>query len=138
MKLSSVSLSDGFIIDSSPPIMGEISLTNPFVIRDNEKQYFTHSRILVKWEKFSDIESDIKKYFICVGTAPGRCNTMPFVSVGNATRYNTTSLDLEHKTLYYISVKAANGAGLQSETASSSGLFVDKTGETIFCYSCLC
>ena len=89
-------------------------------------------QISVRWEKFSDTESGITEYFVCLGTAPGRCDTMAYTSVGNTTMYKTTHLALQHKSIYYVSVMAGNGAGLRSEAASSSGLFVDKTGKAIF------
>ena len=131
--MSSVSSSDGFILDSSPPIIGEISHKHPPVMIDNEKQFFTQSKISVAWTAFLDKESGIAEYLVCVGTAPGRCDTMSFTSVGRATSYSTTSLALRQKSSYYVSVMAVNGAALRSELATSSGVFVDKTGRTVCC-----
>lgn len=119
--------SDGFVVDSTPPIVGEIMhVENPPV--GESPEVFTDSEISVKWSGFSDMESEIEKYFVCVGTHPGECNIMSFADLGNATSCILQNQRLVHGETYFVSIKAENKAGLVSVNASSSGVTVDNTG----------
>lgn len=118
--------SDGFVVDSTPPIMGEIThVENP---PSEESSQFTDSEISVEWSGFLDKESGVKKYHLCVGTQPGECNVMNFTDVGNSTSYYSRDLQLVQGETYFVSIKAENRAGLTSDVKCSSGVAVDKTG----------
>lgn len=118
--------SDGFVVDSTPPIMGEVThVENPPL---EESSQFTNSEISVEWSGFLDKESGVKKYHLCVGTQPGECNVMNFTDVGNSTSYSSRHLQLVQGEMYFVSIKAENRAGLNSDVKSSSGVTADKTG----------
>lgn len=121
--------SDGFVVDSTPPIMGEIThVENPPL---EESSQFTSSEISVEWDGFLDKESGVQKYYLCIGTQPGGCNVMNFTDVGNSTSYSSRDLQLVQGETYFVSIKAENRAGLVGDVKSSTGVAVDKTGN--FC-----
>lgn len=120
--------SDGFVVDSTPPIMGEVIHVENRPPLEESSQTFTDSGISVEWSGFLDKESGVKKYHLCVGTQPGECNVMNFTDVGNSTSYTLQDLPLVQGEMYFVSIKAENRAGLTSDVKSSSGVAVDKTG----------
>ena len=119
-------LSDGFLVDSTPPIMGEITHVENPPLEDSSQ--FTSSEISVEWSGFLDKESGVGKYDLCVGTQPGECNVVNFTDVGNSTSYSSQDLQLLQGETYFVSIRAGNRAGLTSDVKSSDGVTVDKTG----------
>ena len=118
--------SDGFVIDSTPPVMGEsIHVENPPL---EESSQFTSSEISVEWSGFLDKESRVGKYYLCIGTQPRECNVMNFTDVGNCTSYSWQDLRLVQGETYFVSIRAENRAGLTSDVKSSDGVTVDETG----------
>lgn len=121
--------SDGFVVDSTPPLMGEIMYiesSNPIVKEAAEQ--FTHSLIAVNWNGFWDRESGIRAYYVCVGTRPGECNSKNITDVTDSTTYTFQDLRLVQSETYFVSVVAENRAGLTSDVKTSDGIVVDKTG----------
>ena len=124
--LASELSSDGFVVDSTPPVMGEVThVENPPL---EESSQFTSSGISVEWDGFFDKESGVRTYHLCIGTQPGECNVLNFTDVGNSSSYSYQDLQLVQGETYFISVKAKNRAGLVSDVMSSTGVAVDKTG----------
>ena len=68
-------------------------------------------------------------YEIGWGTQPGLDDVWEFQEIGNASRwyakFDNDGLERERK--FYITVKAINGAGLESEPMISNGIIVGKT-----------
>ena len=127
--LSTELYSDGFVIDSTPPLMGEIIyVQNSSPVVKEAEERFTHSKIAVQWKGFWDKESGIHASYVCIGTQPGECNIKNFTDVGNSTTYTFQDLPLVQGETYFVSVKAENGAGLTGDTETSAGIVVDKTG----------
>lgn len=121
---------DGFVIDSTPPFMGEIyHIGSSSPNFEGAQEQITHSLIAVKWNGFLDIESGVRSYYVCVGTQPGDCNSRNFTDVGNSTSYTFHDLPLVQGETYFVSVKAENRAGLTSDVKVSDGILVDKTGK---------
>jgi len=126
VALASELSSDGFVVDSTPPVMGEVThVENPPL---EESFQFTSSEISVEWNGFLDKESGIQMYHLCIGTQPGGCNVMNFTDVGNSSSYSSQGLQLVQGETYFVSIKAENRAGLVSDVKSSTGVSVDKTG----------
>ena len=129
---SSEMLSDGFVVDSTSPNIGEIiHVENP--PSEHGAQIFTHSKISVEWSGFLDQESGVENYHLCVGTQPSVCNVQNFLDVGNSTSYSRNDLLLIHGETYFVTVKAENSAGLISDARSSTGVVVDLTGNCCYC-----
>lgn len=127
--LSTELYSDGFVVDSTPPFLGEIAYIESSSPKgDRDVKQFAHSRIAVQWNGFWDKESGIRTFYVCVGTQAGKCNMRNFTEVRNSTTYTFQDLPLVQGETYFVSVKAENGAGLTSDTETSAGIVVDKTG----------
>jgi hypothetical protein len=60
-------------------------------------------------------------YWFSIGTAPGAIDVQGWINVGNTTNYTATGLSLVNNQLYYVNLKAENGAGLESAVTSSDG-----------------
>ena len=121
--------SDGFVLDSTPPFVGEINYlgsSNPIV--KEAAEHFTHSQIAVQWNGFWDKESGVRTTYVCVGTLPGDCNIKNFTDMRNSSTITFQDLLLIQGQTYFVSVKAENEAGLTSEVQTSDGIVVDKTG----------
>lgn len=124
--LASEKSSDGFVVDSTPPLMGEVThVENPPL---EESTHFTSSEISVEWNGFLDKESGVRTYHLCIGTQPGVCNVMNFTDVANSSSYSSQDLQLVQGETYFVSIKAENRASLVSDVKSSTGVAVDKTG----------
>ena len=124
--LASELSSDGFVVDSTPPVMGEVThVENPPL---EESSQFTSSGISVEWDGFFDKESGVRTYHLCIGTQPGECNVLNFTDVGNSSSYSYQDLQLVQGETYFVSIKAKNRAGLINDVISSTGVAVDKTG----------
>lgn len=132
--------SDGFVVDSTPPYMGEVSISGsmkPTLKETTEYVHFAHSPIAVQWNGFWDKESGVQMSYVCVGTEPGRCNSKNITYVGNSTTYAFQNLPLAQGETYFVSVVVENGAGLTSEVKTSDGIFIDKTGKNTNYYNIL-
>ena len=124
--LASELSSDGFVLDSTPPVMGEvIHVENP---PSETLSQFTSSEISVEWNGFLDKESGVQAYHLCIGNQPGGCNVLNFTDVGKSSSYSYQDLQLVQGETYFVSIKANNRAGLVSDVKSSTGVAVDKTG----------
>ena len=127
--LSTELYSDGFLVDSTPPLMGEIifsEILKPTL--DVTTEHFTHSLIAVQWNGFWDMESGVRISYVCVGTMPGECNSKNFTDVIESTTYTFQDLPLVQGETYFVSVKVENRAGLTSDVKTSDGIVIDKTG----------
>ena len=127
--LSSTSKSTNFVIDTTEPDVGEIIASNPLGVEYS----FISSSILARWSGFSDKESGIAEYFVCIGKEPGLCDLKESVSVGKATEYAWHDLNLNTTEEYFVSIKSMNNAGLFTDYTASDPLSVDITG--MFFYS---
>lgn len=128
--LSTELYSDGFLVDSTPPLIGEIiymESSSP-VVKEAE-ELFTDSLIAVQWNGFWDKESGLRTSYVCLGTQPGECNSKNFTDVRHSTTYTFQDLPLVQGETYFVSVKVENKAGLASDVKTSDGIVVDKTGK---------
>lgn len=111
--VSAVGSSDGIKIDSTPP-------SQPVVIDDGE---VTSSPDCLHFVVSStDAESGVVGYKYRIGTSPGANDVVPDTAVGNQSSITVCALHLQEGVRYYISVKAANGAGLESAFGTSDGI----------------
>ncbi|XP_022799532.1 uncharacterized protein LOC111337483 [Stylophora pistillata] len=123
--------SDGFVLDSTPPLMGEVFFaeTSKSTIEGVTK-YYARSLISAQWRGFWDKESDVHTSYVCLGTTSGECNTRNFTMVQNSTAYTFADLPFLQGETYFVSVKVENGAGLNSDIQTSEGILFDQTGPT--------
>ena len=127
--LSSSSKSAHFVIDTTEPNIGEVIALNPF--EDNYS--FISSSLLARWKGFSDKESGISEYLICLGMEPGSCDVTEPVSVGKSSQHTWYNLSLVSTEEYFVSIKSVNNAGISTGYVTSDPFAVDTTG-TIWSY----
>jgi N-acetyl-anhydromuramyl-L-alanine amidase AmpD len=89
------------------------------------------SILAAHWGTSTDPNSGISEFRYAVGTTPGDSNTIGWTSSGLSTSFSNSSISLISGQIYYVSVKALNGAGLWSNLSSSDGQrYIDVTGIT--------
>ena len=126
--LSSISKSAHFVVDTTEPDVGEVSTSNPL-----GKEYnFISSSITASWKSFSDKESGIADYLICIGKEPDLCDVEESISVGKASQYTWYNLSLVSTEEYFVSIRSVNNAGLFTDYIASDAFTVDTTGLLLF------
>lgn len=78
--------------------------------------------ISANWTNAIDSNSGIAKYYYAVGTTPGASDLIGWTDNGTLTLFVNSSVSLIDDQLYYTSVKAENGAGLQTAIYTSDGV----------------
>lgn len=73
------------------------------------------------WTSFIDTNSAIAEYWYAVGTSAGATDVVNWTNNGLNQSFTQSGLSLMVGTTYYVSVKAINGAGLESTVVSSDG-----------------
>ncbi len=117
-------MSDGVTIDTTPP--SQITNVNDGAGADVEYSS-EESTLSGNWDAASDAQSGISRYIYAIGTAAGATDTVGWTDNGTNTSFTKTGLTLEDGQVYYISVKAENGLGLESTPANSDGAMKDSS-----------
>ncbi len=126
--LQSTATSNGVTVDNAPPTV--TGIPNDGTGADINYQSST-TTLSANWAGvFADSVSGITGYEWAIGTTSGGTNIQGFTSVGAATTATNSSLSLTSGTTYYATVRATNGAGLQS-IATSNGVTVDNAPPTV-------
>jgi len=73
------------------------------------------------WSSSVDSNSAISRYWYAIGTSPGATDIQNYTDNWFYTNATATGLNLTVGQIYYFSVKAEDGAGLQSTVFSSNG-----------------
>ncbi|XP_078585863.1 uncharacterized protein LOC144867674 [Branchiostoma floridae x Branchiostoma japonicum] len=131
---------DGVIVDPTPPSSLHVAVdVMPGELEELYDGYVLHtdlSAILVSW-RATDGESKVMAYWAAVGTSPGGTDVMSFKDMGpdRSAYINNLNLQLYDEVtgspVYYVAVKAQNGAGQFSIVVVSSPIKVvpgDKVG----------
>ena len=113
--------SDGFVVDTTPPLGGVVKVQHKVRSQERNEVDFTLS-----WDHFSDAETGIKSYEYCLGLIKDECFTKETNS-WMATKGSVANFQLiDSEVSYYGIVFATNAAGLIS-TVSSSPFTIDLT-----------
>jgi predicted GH43/DUF377 family glycosyl hydrolase len=115
--------SDTIIVDTTGPVAGAV---NDGGGADIAYQAST-TTISANWSGFGDPQSGVVSYEWAIGTTPGGTDIQGWANVGLSTSATNGSLTLVNGTTYYVSVRATNGAGLQT-TITADGVTVDMSG----------
>ncbi len=102
--------------------------TTPVVSAD---PYSTSATELSASWTCSDNYSGIAEYHYAIGTFAGGTDVRTWTSNGVSDVLTATGLSLTNGETYYISVRATDGVGLQSEAGVSPGITVDTTPPVI-------
>ena len=78
------------------------------------------TQLSANWDMATDNESGIKGYQYAIGTTQGGTNVVNWTTMKNILGVTKTGLSLTTGQTYYFSVKAINGVGLTSTTATNS------------------
>ncbi|MBU0763442.1 MAG: hypothetical protein KJ607_01265, partial [Bacteroidetes bacterium] len=79
------------------------------------------TQLSANWQQSLDSHSGIVGYYYCIGDSPGSSNIADWTSAGTNNFITHTGLSLSYGSTYYFSVKAENGAGLESSVFNSDG-----------------
>ncbi|XP_053398434.1 uncharacterized protein LOC128556766 [Mercenaria mercenaria] len=133
-NLCSSATSDGFVVDSTPPVQGIVT-DGPL---ETELQYQGSRNYLgCEWDSFTDPQSDISHYVWRVGTNKGGDDILPAEDVHKHEEAFIFDLNSEYgKKLpkgvrIYCTVRAYNRAGKFAEV-TSNGFIVDDTPPIFF------
>ena len=113
---SVTNVSNGIVIDVTPPVCGRVVQVDPsWSVTQNAPYQSTNSSIAAYWECNDNI-SGIAEYQWAISS--NRDNDLPdkqpFVSVGMETNVQLNNLTLEQKHTYFVIVRIFNRAGLGS------------------------
>jgi len=123
------SISDGFIVDVSPPIAGTV--LNSYLYTDRVAQSNTDS-YFVRWYEFVDPESSIDHYELAIGDLSNPPASTNYTYVGLNLKYNISGLTLATGSKHYAYVTAVNQVGTRSsQPVVSNGLIIDTTKPTV-------
>ena len=121
-----VSISDGFIVDLSPPTIGVALDGMGMEYRDTVAQ-FRSRRYSARWFGFSDPESGIHHYELARTDSRSLPLEGDYVDVGIGLRETLTMLSLSQGETYYAHVVAVNNAGIRSHDVITNGITVDNS-----------
>ncbi|KAL3857352.1 hypothetical protein ACJMK2_012028 [Sinanodonta woodiana] len=118
------SVSDAFVVDSSPPEGGIVRDGN--VDQSMDLNYDTDTnQISCHWSDFQDPHSGIAYYKVGLGTQRGSNNIAPLVDVSLRKEY-TWKGTFTPGVKYFVTVEACNGAALCTRR-SSNGMILDNS-----------
>lgn len=86
--------------------------------------FSSNTEISANWFISADIHSDIARYWYSIGTSPGLTDIVTWTDNWFDTSMTHTGLSLTYGQMYYVNVRAENGAGLLSDIVSSDGQFL--------------
>jgi hypothetical protein len=106
--------------DTTPPY--NIATVNDGTGQDIDTTSST-TELSANWTESSDPETGISRYDYAIGTTQGGTDILGWTSTSNGTVTGVTEngLSLSVGVMYYFTVKAVNGVGLESMPASSDG-----------------
>ncbi|MBL7014321.1 MAG: T9SS type A sorting domain-containing protein, partial [Candidatus Marinimicrobia bacterium] len=118
---------DTFTYDVTPPATGQVD--DGLAVSDLDWTNST-TQLSAHWSGFSDATSGIMKYEYSAGTSPGATDLISWTDNGIDSSF-TADVSMVSGTLYYISVKATDGAENSSNISTSNGITVDATNPIV-------
>lgn len=121
---STMATSNGVLVDSTPPVGGEVRDGRTLADIDFQAG---DTYIYANWDEFQDVESDVTRYIWCAGTRKGTCDIIPETNVGDRTSVGRQIRPpLTAGMAVFVTVSAYNGARAITRV-SSDGFKVDST-----------
>ncbi|KAK7496778.1 hypothetical protein BaRGS_00011987, partial [Batillaria attramentaria] len=121
--LCRVTSSSSTTFDDSPPVAGHVTVG----FDGRHSKYLGHnSSVPVQWTGFSDPQTGIQEFWLCVGTTPEGCDVIPVTQTLLSRATVRAGLSLPVATPLYVTVRARNPAGLDTISVSDS-FIVDPT-----------
>jgi PKD repeat protein len=119
-NLSNIAVCDVYI-DYTPPI-------SPSYVWDGidyDIDTISTYPITTKWGQAQDPNSGIHHYEVCIGRYPGDNSIINWTNVGLNNNFAFNPPNLTFDSIYYISVKTINNAGLNTITSSDGFVFTN-------------
>jgi PKD repeat protein len=119
-NLSNIALCDVYV-DYTPPI-------SPSYVWDGidyDLDTISTYPITTKWGQAQDPNSGIHHYEVCLGRYPGDNSIINWTNVGLNNNFAFNPPNLTFDSIYYISVKTINNAGLNTITSSDGFVFTN-------------
>ena len=120
---SVTSISDGIVIDATPPDVGVVVGGRGSGYRGIVAQESTDT-FLMRWFGFEDADSAIHHYEVAVTNTTATPPSHLYTDVGIRLEVNVSGLSLAPGSTHYGHVVAVNGAGLRSRDVVSGGVAV--------------
>ena len=127
LGIVTTSISDGFVVDLTPPNRGVV--VDGLRYHDLRAQSNT-SVYSARWFGFNDPESGIHHFELAVTPSTLPPAGSSYTDVGIQLKATLNALNLTPGQTYYAHVVAVNVAGLRSAAAVSSGVVIDTTKPT--------
>ncbi len=108
-------------IDWTSPI--DISTVNDGTSSDIDTTN-SNTQLSANWTSSLDTNSALAAYWYAIGSTQGANDIIDWTNIGDTISVTHTGLSLTFGNTYYYTVKAKNGANLQSNATSSNGVFV--------------
>ena len=118
----SLPVTETYLVDFTPPT---IDLLNDGTGVDIDT--FMTATFDANWNAL-DIHSDVVNYEIAVGTLPTIDDVYPWTDNGASAIFSTVLSNPIYDQMYYISVRATNGAGLTEQFMSDGQRYIDNLG----------
>ncbi|XP_046569942.1 uncharacterized protein LOC124278267 [Haliotis rubra] len=127
--LQTTAVSDGFVVDDEPPVVGVVFNT------DRHKSIeFQSSKTTLRasWHGFEDYHSYVQRFEIAVVNEGEQVLDSMFKYHGMDNEIIIDNLALEENKRYRIAVRAVDAAGLHSGTAESPSVLIDTSATKAF------
>ena len=123
LGITVTSVSDGVLVDLTPPIVGTVLGGMGMQYSESLGQVETNV-FSVRWFDFNDPESYIHHYELAVTNSTDLPNLEMYENVGISLQTTLTNLNLISGQTYYAHIVGVNGAGLRSIDAVSTGTII--------------
>ncbi|XP_069118476.1 uncharacterized protein [Argopecten irradians] len=122
LNVSSTVNSDGFIVDTAPPLPGIVFNTKKY--RNHQSQASVDT-LEASWNGFMDRHSHIDFYKVAIAEKLEARQSLTFQTIGRNTKVTLPGLNLLTGRSYEIIVKAVDASGQESEEVHSPSVLVD-------------
>ena len=125
--LSSLSFSNGVLVDTTPPTAGLVWIKT----RNSSGYQAQNDQLSAEWMGFADDESGLVRYEWAICALDSGTCVQDFTDVHLNKNVSTEAVELQDGKSYIVKVRAFNGAGMSTESTSMSSLTVDTSPPAI-------
>jgi CheY-specific phosphatase CheX len=118
---------DAFIYDLTAPVVGQV---NDGALATDQDWSSSTTEMSANWSNFSDVTSGIVGYEYSIGSSPAGTDVLFWTENGTDTTF-TEIVPLNSGDIYYVSVRATDGAENVSNVQSTDGVTIDAVNPTV-------
>ncbi|XP_067670383.1 uncharacterized protein [Haliotis asinina] len=127
--LQTTAVSDGFVVDDEPPVVGVVFNTDR---HKNTEFQSSKTTLKASWHGFEDYHSYVQRFEIAVVKEGEHIQDSMFKYHGMENEITIDNLKLEEKNMYRIAVRAVDATGLRSSIAESPSVMIDTSAPKAF------